>query len=107
MKRKENSQWCYTPEILFAELKLRPTPQVALHARFVTTTRSNEIAVFHIVHEAADITLLWSHGNAMDCGELLGFLQDLAARLNVSIVVYDYAGCWPGWVQPCSASPLL
>lgn len=37
-------------------------------------------------------TVLFSHGNAVDIGQMAGFLQSLAYRFSVDIVCYDYSG---------------
>ena len=37
-------------------------------------------------------TLLFSHGNAVDLGQMSSFYVGLAARLGVSIFSYDYSG---------------
>ncbi|CAH8444143.1 unnamed protein product [Dicrocoelium dendriticum] len=37
-------------------------------------------------------TVLFSHGNAVDIGQMAGFLQSLAYRFGVDIVCYDYSG---------------
>ena len=38
------------------------------------------------------LTMLWSHGNAMDAGELFHFHAKLAVSLGVNIATYDYSG---------------
>ena len=70
------------------------TGTVEVHAQFVVSTHGNRVAMFHIRnrHERANMTLLWSHGNAMDAGECIELLQLLAERLCVNVVVYDYSG---------------
>ncbi|TPP63427.1 hypothetical protein FGIG_03268 [Fasciola gigantica] len=37
-------------------------------------------------------TVLFSHGNAVDIGQMAGFLQSLAHRFGVNILCYDYSG---------------
>ncbi|KAL7064411.1 hypothetical protein AAHC03_04527 [Spirometra sp. Aus1] len=37
-------------------------------------------------------TVLFSHGNAVDIGQMAGFLQSLSQRFQVNILVYDYSG---------------
>ncbi|RTG84196.1 uncharacterized protein DC041_0000089 [Schistosoma bovis] len=37
-------------------------------------------------------TVLFSHGNAVDIGQMAGFLQSLAYRFSVNILCYDYSG---------------
>ncbi|CAL8104969.1 unnamed protein product [Calicophoron daubneyi] len=40
----------------------------------------------------APFTVLFSHGNAVDIGQMAGFLQSLACRFGVNILCYDYSG---------------
>ncbi|CAH8825514.1 unnamed protein product [Trichobilharzia szidati] len=40
----------------------------------------------------ANYTVLFSHGNAVDIGQMAGFLQSLAYRFGVNILCYDYSG---------------
>lgn len=58
----------------------------------VETSRGSSVALLHFVHPAARATLLWSHGNAMDIGEMYFFLLGLAAQMGVSVLAYDYSG---------------
>ena len=37
-------------------------------------------------------TLLFSHGNAVDLGQMSSFYVGLSARLGVNILSYDYSG---------------
>ena len=104
LKRATSRDGENTLEVVDEELRPTPSPLVTLRMRYVRTSRSQEIAVFHFIHEAAELTLLWSHGNAMDCGEILVFLQDLSLRLGVSVVVYDYAGYGASSGRPSEAS---
>ena len=69
-----------------------PPSGVDLRTSFTTTTRGNRVALFHFVRAGAEVTVLWSHGNAMDCGECVELLQVLAIKLNVNVLAYDYAG---------------
>ncbi|KAF0931098.1 hypothetical protein E2562_002460 [Oryza meyeriana var. granulata] len=43
-------------------------------------------------HPSARITLLYSHGNAADLGQMLGLFLELRAHLRVNIMSYDYSG---------------
>ena len=38
------------------------------------------------------MTLLISHGNALDAGLLVPFARELAVMLNVNVLCYDYTG---------------
>ena len=80
-------------ELKWVDVRPHPPPAgVTLTTHFATSSHGERIALFHFHREGADITLLWSHGNAMDCGECVELLQLLALKLNVNVVAYDYCG---------------
>ncbi|KAI3519306.1 hypothetical protein L1887_08335 [Cichorium endivia] len=56
------------------------------------TKRGNEIVTVHIKHPKACATLLYSHGNAADLGQMLELFIKLTHRLRVNVVGYDYSG---------------
>jgi len=62
----------------------------------VTTSRGECIAGIYIKCPP-DVqplyTILFSHGNAVDVGQMASFLVYLGARLQCDIITYDYAGC--------------
>lgn len=43
----------------------------------------------------ASITLLYSHSNAVDCGFLYRYFEELSDRLGVNILGYEYSGYGP------------
>ena len=65
---------------------------VRCEVRLLRTKRRQSIPVFHFMCPGATTTLLWSHANAMDCGEMYFFFIELAVRLNVNVAAYDYSG---------------
>ena len=75
----------------------------------VQTSRGNDVAVFaceppasrisssdadedRAVRRTADVTMVFSHGNAVDAGEVAPFARKLAQQLNCRVVAYDYSG---------------
>lgn len=60
--------------------------------RRISTSRSQTIPLFHFKYPGAKTTVLWSHANAMDCGEMYFFFINLAERLRVNVCAYDYSG---------------
>lgn len=58
----------------------------------VRTADGAEIAVLHLPHPRARVTLIHSHGNAEDLGHLAGFLEMLRDSAGVSVLAYDYRG---------------
>lgn len=88
----------FLDEQLEAEAAHTTRLPVRISARFLHSTSGSEIGVFLFEPTAPlpsgsmRLTLLWSHGNAMDCGELYSMLATLATHLQVNIVAYDYSG---------------
>ncbi|KAI3824199.1 hypothetical protein L1987_05649 [Smallanthus sonchifolius] len=56
------------------------------------TKRGNEIVTVHIKHPKASATLLYSHGNAADLGQMFELFVELSLWLRVNLVGYDYSG---------------
>ncbi|KAL7614431.1 uncharacterized protein LOC111880302 [Lactuca sativa] len=56
------------------------------------TKRGNEIVTVYIKHPKACATLVYSHGNAADLGQMLELFVKLTHRLRVNVVGYDYSG---------------
>eukprot|EP00736_Rhodelphis_marinus_P008127 Rmarinus@m.13997 len=58
----------------------------------ITTSRGERIAAFFFASDTADKTIIYSHGNATDIGEMFPFFVDLRKVLNVQVLAYDYSG---------------
>ncbi|KAJ0454481.1 putative serine aminopeptidase, S33, alpha/Beta hydrolase [Helianthus annuus] len=65
------------------------------------TKKGNEIVTVYIKHPKANATLLYSHGNAADLGQMFELFVELSLRLRVNLVGlgfivdlvgYDYSG---------------
>ncbi|CAN1160876.1 Alpha/beta hydrolase domain-containing protein 17C [Linum perenne] len=56
------------------------------------TRRGNEIVAVHVKHPRASATLLYSHGNAADLGQMYELFVELSNRLRVNLMGYDYSG---------------
>ncbi|KAM3285953.1 alpha/beta hydrolase domain-containing protein 17B [Capsicum chacoense] len=56
------------------------------------TRRGNEIVAVHVKHPKASATLLYSHGNAADLGQMFELFVELSLRLRVNLIGYDYSG---------------
>ncbi|GMI77007.1 hypothetical protein like AT5G38220 [Hibiscus trionum] len=56
------------------------------------TRRGNDIVAIHIKHPKASATLLYSHGNAADLGQMFELFIELCNRLRVNLMGYDYSG---------------
>ncbi|KAK9271546.1 hypothetical protein L1049_002491 [Liquidambar formosana] len=56
------------------------------------TRRGNDIVAVHVKHPRASATLLYSHGNAADLGQMFPLFVELSLRLRVNLLGYDYSG---------------
>ncbi|CAK9153402.1 unnamed protein product [Ilex paraguariensis] len=50
------------------------------------TRRGNEIVAAHIKHPKATATLLYSHGNAADLGQMFELFVELSLRLRINLM---------------------
>lgn len=86
-----------------SEMMLQRT-DVRVEPRRLRNSQGNLIAVFHYIHPQSRFTLIWSHGNAMDCGETFFSTLQLATQLRISIVTYDYSGYGASTGTPSESS---
>ncbi|PAA53928.1 hypothetical protein BOX15_Mlig003271g2 [Macrostomum lignano] len=66
-----------------------------LDAFLATTANGSTIACMMVsagAHARSKYTLLFSHGNAVDLGQISSFLIGLARRINMNVFSYDYSG---------------
>lgn len=64
-----------------------------VEAFFTRTSRGNLIACTYVkCSKNAKYTLLFSHGNAVDLGQMSSFYIGLGSRINCNIFSYDYSG---------------
>lgn len=64
-----------------------------LEAYFVTTSRRNRIACLYVnCTPNPKYYILFSHGNAVDLGQMASFFLVLGTRLQCNIFSYDYSG---------------
>ena len=63
----------------------------SLGATLVPTGDGAEIATLHLPNPGAELTILFSHGNAEDLGHALPFLEALR-ETGYSVIGYDYRG---------------
>lgn len=56
------------------------------------TKRGTEIVAVYVRNQAAKLTVLYSHGNAADLGQMYGLFCELSRHLLVNLMGYDYSG---------------
>ena len=91
-------------ELADALEKLRGVRGVTVEIRHLRTKRSSSIPLFHFKVPGAKVTLLWSHANAMDVGEMYFFFLEVAAQLQVNVAAYDYSGYGAATGEPSEAN---
>mmetsp|Transcript_12822 Transcript_12822/g.27721 ORF Transcript_12822/g.27721 Transcript_12822/m.27721 type:complete len:329 (-) Transcript_12822:518-1504(-) len=52
----------------------------------------SEIITAFVPHRSATITILYSHGNAVDLGQMLPVYRELSKLLKANVMGYDYTG---------------
>ncbi|KAJ0972810.1 hypothetical protein J5N97_020769 [Dioscorea zingiberensis] len=56
------------------------------------TRRGNEIVAVYVRNPMASSTVLYSHGNAADLGQMYELFLELSVHLRVNLLGYDYSG---------------
>ncbi|KAL0919188.1 hypothetical protein M5K25_011267 [Dendrobium thyrsiflorum] len=56
------------------------------------TRKKNEIVAVYVRNPAAKLTVLYSHGNAADIGQIYELFIELSVHLRVNLIGYDYSG---------------
>ncbi|KAK6263354.1 hypothetical protein QUC31_009170 [Theobroma cacao] len=64
----------------------------SLDVLLIDTKRGNKIVAFYLKNPYARLTVLYSHGNAADLGQLYDLFVQLKVNLRVNIMGYDYSG---------------
>lgn len=81
-------------EMISSLLFQPPTPTYLHPSRhfWLSTGAGSRIPAFFIERPNANVTILFSHGNAEDLGMIYDWFNDLARVLRVNIMAYDYTG---------------
>eukprot|EP00252_Welwitschia_mirabilis_P022323 TRINITY_DN6007_c0_g1_i1.p1 TRINITY_DN6007_c0_g1~~TRINITY_DN6007_c0_g1_i1.p1 ORF type:complete len:384 (+),score=58.67 TRINITY_DN6007_c0_g1_i1:594-1745(+) len=56
------------------------------------TRKGHEIVAMYVRNPLAKLTVLYSHGNAADLGQVYELFVELSAHLRVNLMGYDYSG---------------
>ncbi|KAJ7532304.1 hypothetical protein O6H91_14G082100 [Diphasiastrum complanatum] len=60
--------------------------------KWLHTERGQEIVALYIRNPAAELTVLYSHGNAADLGQMYELFLELSMHLRINLLGYDYSG---------------
>ncbi|OVA10260.1 hypothetical protein BVC80_1245g5 [Macleaya cordata] len=58
----------------------------------IPTKRGNEIVALYVKNPSASLTVVYSHGNATDLGQMFELFTELSLHLCVNLMGYDYSG---------------
>lgn len=77
-----------------AEWQYSPRELDSFEVFYTRTSRGNRIACMFVRACTANpkFTILFSHGNAVDLGQMSSFYLGLGTRINCNIFSYDYSG---------------
>lgn len=64
----------------------------AIEVFYTRTSRGNRIGCMFIRAANPRFTIVFSHGNAVDLGQMSSFYLGLGSRINCNIFSYDYSG---------------
>ncbi|XP_068641488.1 uncharacterized protein [Aristolochia californica] len=78
------------------ELKIYSIPEIPTRGDVdilkLQTRRGQDIVAVYIKNPKATATLLYSHGNAADLGQMFDLFAELSHHLRVNLMGYDYSG---------------
>ncbi|KAJ6835630.1 putative alpha/beta hydrolase domain-containing protein 17B [Iris pallida] len=74
------------------EISLPPSSPADYHVLRVRTRKGHDVVAVYVRNPKATATLLYSHGNAADLGQMFPLFVELSARLRVNLMGYDYSG---------------
>ncbi|XP_043809956.1 alpha/beta hydrolase domain-containing protein 17B isoform X2 [Manihot esculenta] len=77
-----------TGKLMMVELGTRENVDVLK----LDTKRGNRVVAVYIKNPAASLTVLYSHGNAADLGQMFDLFNELSLHLRVNLMGYDYSG---------------
>ncbi|XP_038695916.1 alpha/beta hydrolase domain-containing protein 17B-like isoform X2 [Tripterygium wilfordii] len=58
----------------------------------LATERGNQVVAVYFRNPEAKLTMLYSHGNAADLGQMYDLFSELSLHLRVNLMGYDYSG---------------
>ena len=64
-----------------------------VEARRLPTKRGTEVVTMYVRQPGARLTLLYSHGNAADLGQMYELFVELSSHLNVNLMGYARCPC--------------
>ncbi|XP_014512690.1 protein ABHD17B isoform X1 [Vigna radiata var. radiata] len=76
------------PRLVIPEVPIKDNVDVLK----LRTRRGNEIVAVYVKYHRPTCTMLYSHGNAADLGQMFELFVELSNRLRLNVMGYDYSG---------------
>ncbi|KAL3686452.1 hypothetical protein R1sor_009026 [Riccia sorocarpa] len=89
-----------TGTLCFSDVTGRDNVEV----KWLRTKRQQDIVAMYVKCPTANLTLLYSHGNAADLGQMYELFVELSAHLRVNVLGYDYSGYGASTGKPSEAN---
>ncbi|KAL2624208.1 hypothetical protein R1flu_008453 [Riccia fluitans] len=89
-----------TGKLFLSDVMVRDNVEVKL----LRTKRQQDIVALYVKCPTANLTLLYSHGNAADLGQMYELFVELSAHLRVNVLGYDYSGYGASTGKPSEAN---
>ena len=70
----------------------RPIQWLSEKVLILQTDRNQRIPALWFRHVQARLTILFSHGNSCDIGEMRNYVIELATQLRANVLLYEYTG---------------
>ncbi|KAI3912773.1 hypothetical protein MKW98_005693 [Papaver atlanticum] len=91
-----------------ADSKMLVIPQVPridnVDVLKLKTRSGNNIVAVYVKYPEATSTILYSHGNAVDLGQMFRHFVDLSLHLRINLLGYDYSGFGQSTGQPSESN---
>ncbi|KAF5735032.1 alpha/beta hydrolase domain-containing protein 17B [Tripterygium wilfordii] len=92
IKKRDNGKLTVVSTSSSSSLPMPLADDNSLDVLLVDTKRNNKIVAFYLRNPYARLTVLYSHGNAADLGQLYDLFVQLKVNLRVNLIGYDYSG---------------
>ncbi|GMH22586.1 hypothetical protein Nepgr_024429 [Nepenthes gracilis] len=101
VKKRDDGKYA---AVLTAAVPIPQGDDGLLNVHVVETKRGNKIVAFYLRNPYAKLTVLYSHGNATDLGQLYDLYVQLKINLRVNLMGYDYSGYGASAGKPSEAN---
>ncbi|KAF5729735.1 hypothetical protein HS088_TW20G00099 [Tripterygium wilfordii] len=104
IKKRDNGKLTVVSTSSSSSLPMHLADDNSLDVLLVDTKRGNKIVAFYLRNPYARLTVLYSHGNATDLGQLYDLFLQLKVNLRVNLIGYDYSGYGASTGEPSESN---